>query len=682
MYAPIQRKALVRTLPTVVCGAVLSWSMAGCVQEQIEQAVQSVVAESQVADGDGAPSNTDDGATFVLSTVNTVSNPSNAPTSTPTPSGEPSAPASNGSGTSGEPDPEPEPPGDGSAPGGNTSSEPPAGGAGNPTPPPPPKPPGDNGTPLPPPSVPTLAISNGLLDFGTTHTSLTFGIKNSGPGTLGYLVETTFGVISISPDQGDSAGEEDVITVTLQRNWLVDWTIVYQGTITVTCDNGDIGTVTVRAQAPVPQYNLQVSHSAVDLGTQLHQASLVLNSSLDGVNFAISANQPWVTLSQSTGAIPSPGGVTIYITVDRCYEEWTTGHYNAIVTLWPLAKPAIQIPLHVEVPAAPSDSVIAGWLAPLPPLQKVHFSYPAPPRLFETSQSGLLYQWARIAHVVPMSAAYGSQAWASKAVEICKQVNAANPSIPCTIAINYSPYHKYLDYGIPPTYNGPEVALEISEFQQKLAALKSWIDAANIAQQTNVQVSGILLNTELWKAKDMSDPNNAAWNAACTAKYDAAWAVCKSVYPTAGVHWYNRAKPIDRGGYFTNQEQGDSFSIECYSTHDLPFLKFKWGLGWARAQAAGSSNLWPWINFNGAFSSTLADGKYRYLCDFDHTQQNAWQLGYELNNAAYVPPQSETIPLKLAPGVVYYSAPFEERFPQMGEHFVAYVKGAAGIPLP
>lgn len=75
---------------------------------------------------------------------------------------------------------------------------------------------------------PTIALSKSSLDFGTSSTSRTFAISNSGGGTLNWSVTDNRGWISVSPTSGQDSG---TVTVTVSRAGKSAGT--YTGTITV-----------------------------------------------------------------------------------------------------------------------------------------------------------------------------------------------------------------------------------------------------------------------------------------------------------------------------------------------------------------------------------------------------------------------------------------------------------------
>jgi hypothetical protein len=72
-------------------------------------------------------------------------------------------------------------------------------------------------------SPPALCVSPDTLNFSTSTTSLSFTVWNCGGGTLSYTVSADASWIAgVSPSSGESTGERDRITVTVNRAGLGD----------------------------------------------------------------------------------------------------------------------------------------------------------------------------------------------------------------------------------------------------------------------------------------------------------------------------------------------------------------------------------------------------------------------------------------------------------------------------
>ena len=103
---------------------------------------------------------------------------------------------------------------------------------------------------------PLLAASTNTLDFGSASSNLSFDLWNAGGSTLSYTIADNASWMSVSTVSGQSAGERDTITATVNRSGLAAGT--YLGTITVTPSTGAALTLAVTmSYAAVPQIKLK-----------------------------------------------------------------------------------------------------------------------------------------------------------------------------------------------------------------------------------------------------------------------------------------------------------------------------------------------------------------------------------------------------------------------------------------
>lgn len=423
------------------------------------------------------------------------------------------------------------------------------------------------------------------------------------------------------------------------------------------------------------------SLSSLELGEHGHQLVVEFSNTTAGdLSYSLEASAAWVQLSSKGGSLAAGARQTIYVTVDHCDLTWKPGVQEAEVRVLVGGQVVQSIPVRVMHAARAASAVIAAQLAGLPPLPKVHYSYATDAEVLDNPASGLLYEWVRITHNVTLELIGADAAKVRNAIAVVQAVNSTGPAIPARLSLKYSPWEYVFPANQPPMYAGPEVQAELDQMSRLLTQVDGYIDAANAALGTAVAVDSIILNTEVWRARQSTAADAAVWNAALKEKYDAAYNLCKAVFPGALVHWYNRGKPLDRGGYFALNELGDSCSQELYFVHDLPALRYRYRLGYQFSQTIGQTPI-AWINLNGAFSDDLPDGQLRYLCGIEYPIENAWQLGLELNWPGFDPPADQQPPLKVAPAVTIYPAAFVSTEPDFARYFVAYVQGAANIPL-
>lgn len=96
------------------------------------------------------------------------------------------------------------------------------------------------------PAEPDLWVSSDLLDFGSSQSTLMFRLRNTGGGSFLYTVTAASPDdewITVSPPAGESAGEEDVITVTIDRAYLI--TGITTSTLTVLTTTGQTKSITL-----------------------------------------------------------------------------------------------------------------------------------------------------------------------------------------------------------------------------------------------------------------------------------------------------------------------------------------------------------------------------------------------------------------------------------------------------
>ena len=177
------------------------------------------------------------------------------------------------------------------------------------------------------PTDPQITVSPSFLDFGSTLTSKTFDITNSGTGTLTWNISDNKTWITTNPVSGNTTTETDQITVTIDRSNLAPGT--YDGLVTVTSNDVtktvDI-TMTVNTN-PI----LAVSPTILDFGTnQTSKTFDITNSGSGTLTWDISKNQAWIAVNPISGQTTTETDL-ITVTIDR--YGLATGSYNGTVTI-------------------------------------------------------------------------------------------------------------------------------------------------------------------------------------------------------------------------------------------------------------------------------------------------------------------------------------------------------------
>ena len=117
-----------------------------------------------------------------------------------------------------------------------------------------------------PTSNPTISLSTSALSTscsdGTNASSQTFGVENTGGGTLSYSITDDASWLSCTPSSGTSTGEQDSITVNYSTSGLAAGS--YSGTITVTDANANNSPQTISVSLTVNPVSVPPS---ITLGT-------------------------------------------------------------------------------------------------------------------------------------------------------------------------------------------------------------------------------------------------------------------------------------------------------------------------------------------------------------------------------------------------------------------------------
>jgi hypothetical protein len=335
--------------------------------------------------------------------------------------------------------------------------------------------------------------------------------------------------------------------------------------------------------------------------------------------------------------------------------------------------------------ALPTKEQLTAWLTELPPLPKVHYSFPIPQTILVEPVDPLLSQYVRVSRAVSVAGEGATESQLKAAVTLCQQANASGVGIPASIAINYSPWHRVFPPDLPPTYTGLESDGEIQMFRDRLTYIRQTLVSINATRGTQIAVTAILLDTERFYVKPASDPDAEVWNAAIDAKYAAFYNIARQLYPNAPVEWYARGIEESAAAtgwspfpYFTFREPGDSFSCSLYRVSEIGAMRETFRRTYDFAEQHGASRVTPWIAL-GAGYRREPDEFQAWYTDWDYDTVYSLLLGREINTPWYGQQPDRFAPWGAAQIVVFYPPPFDARTPAWGKHFVAYARGAAGI---
>jgi hypothetical protein len=319
-------------------------------------------------------------------------------------------------------------------------------------------------------------------------------------------------------------------------------------------------------------------------------------------------------------------------------------------------------------------------LGELDPLPKVHYSWPLP---FDNLSDELFHQYVRLTHAASLSGEWFKPAQVDRSVAACAKVNAADPKIRASLAVNYSPWHRRFGEDLPPTDVGPPHREELDHLRNRMEMFRDLLQEANRKYDTSVEVTAILFDSERFRAKD----DDTVWNEAITSKHDAAYDVVRDVFPKARIEWYSRGA-VQPGSsptgwsparYLTLEEKGESFGCSLYRVPEIGYTRETYRRTARNARDHGYDEVTPWIALASGYRRQ-PDSFQEWSYNWDYDLIYSWELGREVNRAWFgVDERADRFaPWHMARVVVFYPEPFG-RSPHWGQHFVSYVRGANGI---
>jgi hypothetical protein len=183
-------------------------------------------------------------------------------------------------------------------------------------------------------SLSTTSLANSCTT-GTNAPSQAVQIWNSGGGTLNYTISDNAGWLSVSPSSGASTGEQDTITLNYSTSGLSVGT--YSATVTISDINAGNSPQTISVSLIVdalpPSISLNISslsNSCTGGSNAPSQTFRVWNSGVGTLNYSISDNRSWLSVSPSSG---TSAGEQDTITVNYSTSGLSAGSYSATITI-------------------------------------------------------------------------------------------------------------------------------------------------------------------------------------------------------------------------------------------------------------------------------------------------------------------------------------------------------------
>ncbi len=401
------------------------------------------------------------------------------------------------------------------------------------------------------------------------------------------------------------------------------------------------------------------------------------------VGYEIASTVPWLAISPSSGIFTDRQEVQVHL--DRSALQ--AGSYSTellVSTSTDRVEKVYVAAFQLADPEVPSDAQILAWMQDLQPLQKVHHSWPLPAYLYEDGVTPLLEEYVRLTHAASTDIEGITPDEMAAMVEVCNRVNAGNPSIPARISLNYSPWREVFPPEAPPTDFGPDHQAELDLYTSRLQRARDYLDQANAAQGSAVEVDVVFFDSERFFPKSGDTPEDQAWNDAIDLKYNLFYNETKAVFPNVIVDWYARggirrcARSDGWCGapWYTLRELGDTYSVPLYTFPELGVMRDTFRNSVAEAQAAGVDIVTPWVSLGSGYDRHPTEF-LAWRWDWNYNIYYSWQLGAELNIRWYGERPERYAPWGYAEYVYFYPEPFG-RAPHWARHFVAYVRGANG----
>lgn len=361
--------------------------------------------------------------------------------------------------------------------------------------------------------------------------------------------------------------------------------------------------------------------------------------------------------------------------------------------LLPLAAVALsllvllRVALHARAADPPADAL--AMLRQIPPLPKPHISSPNQALFWPKRAAPETVEIVRIMRSAAISANQLYQVYLDEIARVLHEVNQRDPNVNATLTVVYIPYH-WLTYpkDTPPTDTTKDAA-EVELCRQRFRDIRNWLAAFNATRRANVKVGAVYLNTERFTTKPPGEPEAARWNAAVDAKHDAIYAVSKEVFPGIQVFQYSRGGwegwgetwkqgVWHLGNYYSTNEKGDGYHVMLFQLPEPEKMRGAFRKTHEFARERGVSEVDAWIALGSGFDHPR---HLPFIADWNYDPKFSWQMGAELHDPNYAREPNRYAPYDACKTIVIYPSPLDKETPHWLRHFIAYARGAHGMPL-
>ncbi len=188
-----------------------------------------------------------------------------------------------------------------------------------------------------------LSVAPEVLDFGSTHSALSFSIINDGEQTLNWVVNHTIPwVTSVSPDEGNLSNGSSEVTVGINRLNLPAGH--YEQAITITSEPGSQDVTLKMDVAPV----LSVNTHSLDFDSDFIERRFWISNTGNGtLVWEMDQHVPWIASITPDHGDVEGNAVEVVVTIDRDLVD--SGEYDDVITVSSNGGEA-QIEVHCVVP--------------------------------------------------------------------------------------------------------------------------------------------------------------------------------------------------------------------------------------------------------------------------------------------------------------------------------------------
>ncbi len=328
-----------------------------------------------------------------------------------------------------------------------------------------------------------------------------------------------------------------------------------------------------------------------------------------------------------------------------------------------------------------TDEETDSKLTALEPLPKVHYSSAIPKERIAQPYDRKAYEFCRIAHSLTVHGEYLTLTDVENCVYICERVNRLKPKIKSSIAVQLSPFHNKFGKDLPPTDRGPTYRAELDFIKLQLQKLNDYVQQGNSKYAGDVNVSAVLLDTEVFHTREADN----RWNDAIREALDDVHTLVLSIFPDVSILWYGRGVGMIWGGdgwgksdYFTGKEIKSSLSCSLYTPPEILRVREEFRRTVELAETLDINAVIPWVSLASGYRPGLKKAQ-RFVMDWDYDLIYSYQLGAEINIPWYAERPKRYAPYDHARVVVFYPPAFDPRVKHWAKHFIAYVRGATGV---